>query len=621
MGGVKNAFGKRWDYFKNHHKTIEEDIISILSEKNKEGEAIEKIKNYLSSKIHGYGFSEKDPYFSYLYHHSYEIDKKNELEYYIPEIENLRNPIVQRSLNETRKLVNFLLKHYRNIYGDDFRFDVIKVELGRDLKNSKTQRANLYKQIKINEEKNEEARKKLIMYGLKPSRENIQKYLLWKEIEDKSGIARCPYTGKTISISDLFSPFNLIQIEHIVPKSVSLDDSITNKTLCESNFNNAKGNKTPYQFYKENQDRNLWGADSWESIVDRAFSLLPYNKAKLFTSKQEHSEQDFITRQLNDTRYISKKTAEILKKICSDVRVLPGTLTAELRHLWGLNNVLSIFLPANIQKVMDKAEIGNYYLILDQHNNIVDKIRKENDPPETGKDEILISVRVKENKVEFDLFKINDFTTKYKDGDYWVKVRVDDNIDNIKIDSKYVPKPICGEDKIVFRGRIENKKFHHDTLTYNGRIDKENGKYWAVFNVNDKKFIEAIKNTERPEIKQKNQILLFGNVNNGIFSCYIYNCSANLPDGKYWIIIDLDLNSAEFIKVDKDRPSTNHDEICLIATINDNSTLVLDDYDKFRRQIDEQKSGKYYAILKVVSQDEVLYPMFNEFSPKKMRIL
>ncbi len=75
--------------------------------------------------------------------------------------------------------------------------------------------------ISENEKKNDEARDRLAEYGLQPPRDNVQKYLMFREIEERAGKAQCPYTGKTISVADLLGRDNAIQIEHIIPFSVS----------------------------------------------------------------------------------------------------------------------------------------------------------------------------------------------------------------------------------------------------------------------------------------------------------------------------------------------------------------------------------------------------------------
>ncbi|MBE0424874.1 MAG: type II CRISPR RNA-guided endonuclease Cas9, partial [Lutibacter sp.] len=364
LGGVRNAFGQHWDYFTDSHDQIEKDILKINWDKtNKEGEAIEKIKKYLADPNNNLGFVKDDKNFIKLYHHSQEIEEKK-LQEKLDAVENLRNPIVQQGLNETRRLVNQLI----NEYG---KFDRIQVELGRDVKNSKKGRQEQTRRIYDNTAKNDEARKLLTDYGLKHDRNNVQKVLLYKEMQEKGVVTVCPYTNKSINISDVLGSDNKIQIEHIIPKSVSLDDGFANKTLCDAKFNGLKGNLTPYQFYLKNGDPKLWGgAETWEAVEERAYRILPYSKAKRFTSKIKIDDADvkssFIERQLNDMRSISKKTKEIMSQVCEDVRVLPGGLTAELRHLWGLNSILQPVMNIEIDvDILEKDKVYPHYIVMD----------------------------------------------------------------------------------------------------------------------------------------------------------------------------------------------------------------------------------------------------------------
>src|SRR5690606_26348255 len=64
-----------------------------------------------------------------------------------------------------------------------------------------------------------------------------------------------------------------------------------------------------------------------------------YQKFKRFI--QQKFDDDFSSRQLNDTRYISKEAKNYLAQICKKVTVAPGQMTSNLRHKWGLNNILN----------------------------------------------------------------------------------------------------------------------------------------------------------------------------------------------------------------------------------------------------------------------------------------
>lgn len=168
------------------------------------------------------------------YHHS-NLKPEHENLAELQEPKNLRNPIVQQALYELRKLVNQLIKQYG-------KPATILIELARDLKVSKEKRAQIRKEQFWNRDRNEKARNSLIENGIsRPSRIDIEKYHLWEECNRK-----CPYTGKEISFNDLFIN-GRFDIEHILPYSRTLDDSLANKTLCEKGFNIGKGNKTPHE--------------------------------------------------------------------------------------------------------------------------------------------------------------------------------------------------------------------------------------------------------------------------------------------------------------------------------------------------------------------------------------
>jgi CRISPR-associated endonuclease Csn1 len=342
LGGVKNAFGKQWENLsEEQHKFIRDNVESISAGKYKEGELIEKLREFLTQQ-----FNLKNKQLSKLYHHS-QIDHKDGSDSKLDPPPEIRNPIVQKALNETKRVVNAII----NEYGKPGE---IRVEMARELKQSKEARERQRLEKSQREEKNDEVRKVLDEYGLAHSRNNRHKYLLW---EESQGV--CPYTGKQIGIEDLFSD-NQFQVEHIIPYSISLDDSFMNKTICEAKENQLKGNQTPYQFYKDNPGK-------WEEVKERAKTLLAPNnfrKYQRFISDQDYKLDDFIERQLNDTRYISKAARDYLKSVCPKVYVTQGEVTNQLRHLWGLNAILQ--LPKKTSEVRE----GHYWAALDEHGEI-----------------------------------------------------------------------------------------------------------------------------------------------------------------------------------------------------------------------------------------------------------
>ncbi len=443
LAGVKNTFGKRWDNFKQFHQELEDKVIAINRDKiNKEGDAIQKIKDYLAAPENHFGFEKNDNAFFGLYHHSQSTKEKQEIKEELGDVPNLRNPIVQTALYELKSLLKAIKKDYLQ---NGETFSQINVELARDLKQSKEKRLN---QVFVNAEREKEnalAKEVLDEFGLAHSRRNIHKYLLWNELQVNGGSAICPYTGLTISLTDLFGKDNRFQIEHIVPYSKSLDDSLGNKTLCESKENAKKGEKTPYEFYKDEK--------KWEKISNRAFSILPYSKAKKFTSKTTH-ETDFKSQKLNDTRYISREAKNYLTQICDNVKVFPGQLTADLRHKWGLNNILTPIIH-----VEDDNLYGPHWAVENETKKSVTFFPVFNKRPRNEKGEFNIrgQVQGKEFSSKYLNIKVKlpglENEKKWEEGNYWLTLKVNTKLN--KAVQILKSKPHVKNNQVLLFGKVE----------------------------------------------------------------------------------------------------------------------------------------------------------------------
>lgn len=604
LGGIRNAFGQRWCYFESFDSAleIEHAVCHILKENNAEGEAIEKIKTYLLS--HNFGFIENDKAFKKLYHHSQPVAQKKRQDK-LPTVENLRNPIVQQGLNELRRLVNTLLKDGKNKYGEDFHFDSIHIELGRELRNSKQKREEMAKNIRENEKKNNVARQRLAEYGLRASRDNIQKYLLYDEIRERAGSGCCPYTGRIINISDLLGRGNSIQIEHIIPYSVSLDDGYANKTLCDAKFNHDKGELTPYKFYEKNSSPQIWGVNSWEAVEERAFRLLPYAKAKRFVSKKAFESDDFITRQLNDTRYMSRKAVELFSAICDDVQIFPGQLTAELRHLWGLNNILQP-VPEVYKKdfELNTKERMDCFMVLNSEGNAIHITRKQQTCPEREEGEIILAGTVGRNQ-----FKTKGLlpipTSEVPDGKYWIKVKIADANAWYPL---FAQKPNSSGEKIILKGRIEKSYFNNEQIRQ--KLPTEplpDGEYWGIIPVVKKTFTdERLLGNKK---LSRNQVQFFGKVSEGIFRCYNYSCPTREIDGNYWCLLDLNLEQIEYTRIKNTAPELGKDQLLLEGDV-DKGIFYTESDMGFKIET-SLEPGKYYGVLNIAALNHDLIPIDN----------
>jgi CRISPR-associated endonuclease Csn1 len=327
LGGIKNVFGTNWNTLSDEKRSFLIDNVEGIVRSKTKGGFIDIIKDIL---INDYNIS--DNLLRKLYHHSASIEATELLEK-LPvskeadkEIQAIRNPIVITALFELRKLVNELIDDYGKL-------DEIKVEMARDLKISKSQRNKIRSDQKRLERENDRVKDRLNEEGIRITHDNMLLYKLWEECKKT-----CPYTGNPISLTQLFS--GEVQIEHIHPWSRSLNDSFGNKTLCFTDENRKKGNKTPFEFYGDDEQ-------NWSAIKERALKLFSdtkeypnaYQKFKRFV--QQKFDDDFTSRQLNDTRYISKEAKNYLAKICNQVTVSPGQATSNLRYKWGLNSILN----------------------------------------------------------------------------------------------------------------------------------------------------------------------------------------------------------------------------------------------------------------------------------------
>jgi CRISPR-associated endonuclease Csn1 len=242
----------------------------------------------------------------------------------------IANPTVHTALNQIRKVINDIIKNHG-------KPAEIYVELARELKQTKQQKKQTEKQQKSNEAENKEAKKALAENNIIDNYENRLRYKLWKELNFKNiNDRKCPYSGKSICITKLFSAE--FEIEHILPFSQTFDNSIANKTIASKSANAIKGNRSPFEAFSSSLTYN------YSEILQRT-KTMPKHKRWRFEPEamQKFSDQNgFIASQLNDTRYISRVTKQYLQQICpkDNIKIGNGKITALLRHNWGLNSLL-----------------------------------------------------------------------------------------------------------------------------------------------------------------------------------------------------------------------------------------------------------------------------------------
>ena len=322
---------------------------------------------------------------------------------------SLRNPIVEQVVTETLRTVRDIWKKVGHI-------DEIHIELGRELKSTSDQRAKATRRIIENENTNQRIRTLLQEFlnpeyavegvrpyspvhqeimkiyeegamssgaerndeiddiisrlssgdsSKKPSKNDIIKYKTWLEQNYRS-----PYTGQPIPLAKLFT--HEYEIEHIIPQSRYFDDSLQNKVICEAEVNRLKDRLLGYEFIKQHHGEvvtlsggrtvTILSEEAYESFVRKTYSG---NRAKMQKLLLDDIPDDFIERQMNDTRYISRYIMSLLSNIVREeikpgeyeqetvsrnLIVCNGSITTRLKKDWGVNDVWNaIILPRFIR--------------------------------------------------------------------------------------------------------------------------------------------------------------------------------------------------------------------------------------------------------------------------------
>lgn len=295
-------------------------------------------------------------------------------------LNSLRNPVVEKILNQVIKVVNTVSDEYG-------RPDEIHIELARELKSSQEERKKATESIAKNQKNNQEiedALKKSPFNLSYVSKNDIVRYKLYEEL--KANGYKTFYSNQYIPAEKLFS--KEIDIEHIIPQAVLFNDSFSNKTLEYRGVNLEKGKDTALDYIKKKYGEE--GMDEYFRRVDDALKQECISKAKRdnLLRDSKNIPEDFINRDLKETQYITKKAKEILEDFVKTVIITTGSITGKLREDWGLVDVMK---ELNMTKY-DK--LGLTYKVTDSNGREIRKINdwsKRNDHRHHAMDAITIA--------------------------------------------------------------------------------------------------------------------------------------------------------------------------------------------------------------------------------------
>lgn len=295
----------------------------------------------------------------------------------------IRNPVVFRALNQARKVVNAIIRHYGAP-------TAIHIELARDLNKPADERKEITKKQKEHHDnKNKDITAFVALFGREPMPGDLLKWQLYREQD-----ARCPYSQQAIDPHRLFD-VGYTEIDHALPFSRSFDDSKNNKVLVLTAENRNKGNRTPFEYLDGAGD-----SDRWRIFAAWVHANPKYRQAKrqrlLRANFTDTEAAGFLERNLNDTRYICREFKHALETRLQwhpsagarpQAVVLAGQMTALLRTRWGLLKVRS---HGDLHHALDAAVIAaaNRRLVkrIADHSRRkeLENIRAQYVDPETG---------------------------------------------------------------------------------------------------------------------------------------------------------------------------------------------------------------------------------------------
>ena len=254
--------------------------------------------------------------------------------------EEIHNPVVAKSVRQAIKIINEATKKYGI-------FDNIVIEMARENNEEDAKKDYIKRQKANQDEKNAAMEKAAFQYNGKKElpdstfhghKELATKIRLWHQQGEK-----CLYTGKNIPISDLIHNQYKYEIDHILPLSLSFDDSLSNKVLVLATANQEKGQRTPFQALDSMDD--AWSYCEFKSYVKDS-KLLSNKKKDYLLTEEDISKievkQKFIERNLVDTRYSSRVVLNALQDFYKNhnfdttISVVRGQFTSQLRRKWGL---------------------------------------------------------------------------------------------------------------------------------------------------------------------------------------------------------------------------------------------------------------------------------------------
>ena len=252
------------------------------------------------------------------------------------------SPSSKRAISQTFKVFNKLIKFLEK----EYEIDTVTIEMARE-HNSKEAKETIRNLEHLNKERKDQVDKRIKEdIAEENTKENIKDSVRYKLYlyynQEKCDI----YTHKQIDIKDLINHPENYNIDHIIPYSVSYNDSSANKVLTTSSNNKDKDNQTPYQWFSQKGELDLytelkgWWKDLFKDQKKKYSNLI-------YEGDPAEDYNEFASRALNDTRTSTKFVADCFKEYFNKKH---NEANSDKHHVLYINGLITNYLRKNTSR-------------------------------------------------------------------------------------------------------------------------------------------------------------------------------------------------------------------------------------------------------------------------------
>ena len=229
----------------------------------------------------------------------------------IADLDTLTNPVAKRAIVETLKQVNALVRHY------GYRPGQVHIELGRDVGKGPDERGRIDKGIKDRTAAREKAKTAFCeLVGKK--RIALTASCNAMNYGQNKNMNACSVSRAKQFLHQIYVMVkHACEIEHILPRSRSHDNSWHNKVLTCTKCNSEKGRQTPFEWFGDNETR--WDEFEFRVKTNYGNKLIKGFKIRNLLMKNfDERKAGFLSRNLNDMRFASRVIQNELRHLFSE---------------------------------------------------------------------------------------------------------------------------------------------------------------------------------------------------------------------------------------------------------------------------------------------------------------